>query len=233
MNEQKLSTRLATVASYVPKDAVVADIGSDHAYLPAWLILNQIVTQAVAGEVVQGPYDSARQLVKQLGLTSQIDVRLANGLEAIEAKDNITAITIAGMGGALISDILDRGYTKGILKGTVRLILQPNIGERKLRTWLQAHQYQLIAEELIEEDGKRYEILVAEKAEKIIDYTPQELLFGPFLLQSPSALLKEKWSEEKVQKEIILKQLSKDNPNHHEKIAELTEVIHWIEELIK
>lgn len=233
MNEQNLSTRLATVASYVPQGAVVADIGSDHAYLPAWLILNEVVTQAVAGEVVQGPYDSACQLVSQLGLSEQITVRLANGLEAIEATDHVTAITIAGMGGALISEILDRGVAQGRLTGQERLILQPNIGERKLRTWLQAHQYSLIAEELIEEDGKRYEVLVAEKASEMPHYTPQELLFGPHLLTSGNPLLKEKWADELQQKERILNQLSDENPNHQDKIKELKEVISWIKELIK
>lgn len=233
MNEQKLSKRLATVASYVPKGTIMADIGSDHAYLPAWLILNNVVTKAVAGEVVQGPYDSACQLVTQLGLTDQITVRLANGLDAIHATDKVTAITIAGMGGSLISDILDRGFASGILTGAERLILQPNIGERKLRIWLQEHQYQLLSEELIEEDGKRYEILVAEKVAETPNYTAKELLFGPFLLKENSQLLKDKWLQELEQKASILKQLSPDNPNHSAKINELKEVIGWIEELIK
>lgn len=233
MNEQKLSKRLATVASYVPKGAVMADIGSDHAYLPAWLILNQVVTKAVAGEVVQGPYDSACKLVRQLGLEEQITVRLANGLEAIHPEDGITAITIAGMGGALISDILERGFEKDILTGQERLILQPNIGERKLRLWLQEHNYQLIGEELLEEDGKRYEVLIAEKVAEKISYTPQELLFGPFLLKQKSPLLKDKWAQELVQKELILGNLSEENPNHQAKISELKEVISWIKELIK
>ncbi|QIL46884.1 tRNA (adenine-N(1))-methyltransferase [Vagococcus coleopterorum] len=233
MNEQKLSLRLEKVASYVPQAAVVADIGSDHAYLPAWLILNGVVKQAVAGEVVKGPFESANQLVQQLGLESQITVRLANGLEAIEPTDHVSAITIAGMGGSLISEILDRGFEKGILTGKERLILQPNIGERKLRLWLQAHQYQLVAEELIEEDGKRYEILVAEKATETTNYSPQELLFGPFLLKEKSQLLKDKWAQELVQKELILSRLSEDNPNHQDKINELKESISWIKELIQ
>lgn len=233
MNEHKLSKRLATVASYVPQEAVVADIGSDHAYLPAWLILNQVVSKAVAGEVVQGPFESACQLVSQLGLEDQVTVRLGNGLEAIQPEDKVSAITIAGMGGALISEILERGHTQGRLSGQERLILQPNIGERKLRTWLQEHQYQLIAEELLEEDGKRYEVLVAEKANQPVTYTPQELLFGPFLLKEKHPLLQAKWADELIQKERILKQLSPDNPQHAAKISELTTVIGWIKELIK
>ncbi|HWL13141.1 MAG TPA: class I SAM-dependent methyltransferase, partial [Ureibacillus sp.] len=97
MNAQKLSKRLETVASFVPTGAVVADIGSDHAYLPCYLVHNGIVKKAIAGEVVKGPYDSALKQVKLEGLEEHITVRLADGLKAIEERDKVDTITIAGM----------------------------------------------------------------------------------------------------------------------------------------
>lgn len=231
MNEQKLSKRLAHVASYVKQGARVADIGSDHAYLPAWLYLNGKIEAAVAGEVVQGPFESAKKLVETRGLSDHITVRLANGLEAVEKKDQIDTVTIAGMGGSLISDILDRGVNKGILTGKERLILQPNIGEKRLRQWLVAHNYHLLTEEILEEDGKRYEILVAEQAATSPNYSDQELMFGPFLLKEKSPIFLAKWESELAQKKRILAQLELTNQDHQAKISELEQLIKWIEEL--
>ena len=107
MNAQKLSKRLEMVASFVPTGAIVADIGSDHAYLPCYLVHKGIATRAVAGDVVQGPSDSAVRQVRTEGLSGKITVRLADGLAAVEEADAVTAVTIAGMGGPLIVSILE------------------------------------------------------------------------------------------------------------------------------
>ncbi len=163
MNHLDLSQRLAAVGDFVPESARLADIGSDHAYLPVALILRGKIEYAVAGEVVQGPYESARKQVKKDGLEDRITVRLANGLDAIQPQDGITAVTIAGMGGSLIRDILEAGKLNQRLSGQERLILQPNIGERTLRSWLQENQYKIQSEKILEENKKIYEIIVAEK----------------------------------------------------------------------
>lgn len=108
MNAQKLSKRLEAVASFVPTGAIVADIGSDHAYLPCYLIHKGIVNKAIAGEVVKGPFESAVKQVKLEGLEESITVRLADGLEAIKETDGVNTVTIAGMGGPLIVSILEK-----------------------------------------------------------------------------------------------------------------------------
>ncbi|MDR1567777.1 MAG: class I SAM-dependent methyltransferase, partial [Streptococcaceae bacterium] len=108
MNGEKLSKRLAMVASFVPKGARVADIGSAHAYLPVLLIKSGKISYAVAGEVAKGPFESAQQEVAKHSLDEQISVRLANGLAAISAADQIDTLTIAGMGGQLMTDILSK-----------------------------------------------------------------------------------------------------------------------------
>lgn len=232
MNEQHLSQRLAKVATYVPQNGRLADIGSDHAYLPAWLLLNQKIEFAVAGEVVPGPFSAAEKLVKQLALESVIKVRLGNGLEAIRETDDINAITICGMGGSLIRDILDRGYQQKILTGKERLILQPNVGERPLREWLMAHNYQIIAEELLLEDGKRYEIIVAEKTSEPVTYNEQELQFGPYLLLEKSPIFTEKWQAEFAQKNKILSQMRSAKTTPLTRIEELEGLIAKIKEVL-
>ena len=94
------------VASFVPAGARLLDVGSDHAYLPIALLQEGKIEAAIAGEVVEGPYQSALQNVADNGLEDKIEVRLANGLAAFEPADCISCITIAGMGGRLIADIL-------------------------------------------------------------------------------------------------------------------------------
>ena len=141
--ETRLSKRLRAVAAFVQQGSRLADVGSDHAYLPLFLVEKGIIDYAVAGEVVQGPYQSALTNVAQAGKEKLIQVRLANGLSAIESSDQIDTITIAGMGGRLIADILEAGMDK--LVGVQRLILQPNNREDELRIWLQEQDFQIVA----------------------------------------------------------------------------------------
>ncbi len=163
MDYKHLSKRLHRAGEFVPEGSKLADIGSDHAYLPAYLVMNKKIISAIAGEVVEGPYQSAKNLVAELNLSSVIDVRKGDGLAVVDPKDDVTAVSICGMGGALIRDILDRGVKGNHLTGKETLILQPNIGEPTLRTWLVNHSYHIIQEDIIRENEKTYEIIVAEK----------------------------------------------------------------------
>ncbi|WP_195273098.1 tRNA (adenine(22)-N(1))-methyltransferase [Enterococcus mundtii] len=230
MNHTELSKRLETVGRFVPEAARLADIGSDHAYLPVALMLKGKIDFAVAGEVVKGPFESAKRQVSKNGLSERIEVRLANGLDAIEKQDQINAITIAGMGGSLIRDILESGRQNQRLSGKERLILQPNIGEKTLRTWLKENNYQIIAEEILEENKKIYEIIVAEKKEQPIEYSEKELMFGPHLLAEKNAIFLAKWQRELKQREVILEQLKNaSEQNRHETIQQEVE---WIKEVL-
>lgn len=230
MNHTELSKRLETVGRFVPEAARLADIGSDHAYLPVALMLKGKIDFAVAGEVVKGPFESAKRQVMKNGLSERIEVRLANGLDAIEKHDQISAITIAGMGGSLIRDILEAGRQNQRLSGEERLILQPNIGEKTLRTWLKENNYQIIAEETIEENKKIYEIIVAEKKEQPIDYSEKELMFGPFLLEEKNATFSAKWQRELKQREVILEQLK--NASEQNRYETIQQEVEWIKEVL-
>ncbi len=197
LNTDKLSDRLATVAKYVPEQARMADIGSDHAYLPCYLAKNGRITFAVAGEVAQGPYQSAERNVLSEGLAEMISVRMGDGLEVIKPGE-VDCITIAGMGGALISSILENGKEK--LSTVKRLVLQPNLSAISIRKWLIKNNWELVAEEIIEEDEKIYEVLIAGQGDAAKPYQKNRdwgLLLGPFLVQQKADAFKKKWTAEK------------------------------------
>lgn len=232
MNAQQLSYRLERVASHVPKGAVVADIGSDHAYLPCFLVLNGVVEKAVAGEVVSGPFESAKKQVRQEQLESAITVRLASGLDAVHPEDGVTAVTIAGMGGPLIVSILEQGKEK--LTSVERLILQPNVHAKAIRQWAQLNGWDVLEEEIIEENDKIYEILVLEKSLKPVLLTESQLLMGPKLMQQKSPVFQTKWNRENSQwKKIVLSMESTQQTMEIiEKKNELVKKIQLVEEVL-
>lgn len=233
MNENQLSKRLERAGELVPFGSRLADIGSDHAYLPVALMLQGKIEFAVAGEVVQGPYQSAEKQVRKNGLSEKIIVRLADGLDAVLAEDHINAVSICGMGGTLIRDILEKGRVTGHLNGQEVLILQPNVGEQVLRQWLTAQGYTISAEDILEENQNIYEIICAEKKEAMADYSEEELMFGPLLLQKKGAVFTKKWQREVNQRKNVVEQLKKSKVNQQEKIADLEREIYAIEEVLK
>ena len=221
-----ISKRLELVASFVPQGAVLLDVGSDHAYLPIELVERGQIEAAIAGEVVDGPYQSALKNVEAHGLKEKIQVRLANGLAAFEEEDQVSVITIAGMGGRLIATILEEGLDK--LSGVERLILQPNNREDDLRIWLQDHEFQIVAESILEEAGKFYEILVVEAGEMYL--SASDLRFGPFLSKEISPVFVQKWQKEVAKLEVALDQIPEKNREERQvlahKIQAIKEVLH-------
>ena len=221
-----ISKRLETVASFVPQGAVLLDVGSDHAYLPIELVEKGHIERAIAGEVVEGPYQSAVKNVESHGLSEKIQVRLANGLAAFEENDQVSVITIAGMGGRLITSILEEGFDK--LAHVERLILQPNNREDDLRSWLQDHGFQIIAESILEEAGKFYEILVVEAGQ--MNLSASDTRFGPFLSKELSPVFVQKWQREASKLEFALSQIPEKNHEERQvlvdKIQAIKEVLH-------
>ena len=190
----ELGERLTRVASFVPNGSKVCDVGSDHAYLPVYLIQNNQIPSAIAGEVVEGPFLSAKQTVRDYRMEDRIEVRFGDGLQILSKEDEITAVTICGMGGELISRILEAGYSGGHLNGQERLILQPNVAEHFVREWLMKYSYRITHETVVEDNHRLYEIIVAEPVEERVEYTELELKYGPILLQQPSELSVAKWN---------------------------------------
>lgn len=230
VDEKHLSARLACVASLVPAGARVADIGSDHAYLPAALVLDGKIDFAIAGEVVKGPYENAVREIKDHQLEGQVIPRLADGLAAIEPADKVDTITIAGMGGSLIASILEKDKNK--LTGIKRLVLQPNVGESQLREWLMNNHYQIMTEKIIEEDNHIYEIIVAEPSVVPFRYSKYELDFGPFLLENKGPVFRKKWQEYLQREAHVIDQMQKAQQPPVKKINEINEFLSQVKEAI-
>lgn len=222
----KLSNRLLTIANYVTPNNRVADIGSDHALLPVYLLQTGICPFAVAGELNAGPLLAAKKQASDAGLTNKLDVRQGNGLAVLHPGETDT-VTIAGMGGSLMRDILESGFADGKLQGVTELVLQPNVGEDVVRDWLLNKGWCLSDESILEEDGKIYEVLRAtwrEDAQAVNESLydgaflglPWEtsvlksilIRMGPHLLRSPSAALIKKWQLELQKLQRISDQLS-------------------------
>lgn len=230
LNEHTLSTRLERVAAHVPPGARLADIGSDHAYLPVALMRRGVIAAAVAGEVAATPFHAAERTVRDNGLEQQVSVRLADGLAAVTPADAITAISLCGMGGETIRDILASGTAN--LSGQERLILQPNGGEQPLRQWLMDNGYRILVEELLQENRFYYEIIVAERAEPVV-YSAEALYFGPLLMQARSPVFLAKWQRLLRQKHKTLASFQQARQAVSQaKVQELVQQVQWITALL-
>ncbi|NMO94816.1 tRNA (adenine(22)-N(1))-methyltransferase [Paenibacillus lemnae] len=247
----KLSNRLQSLLNHIPAGSRLADIGSDHALLPTAAVQTGVCVSAVAGEVNSGPHRAAEKQVQEAGLAAVISVRKGDGLDVIHPGE-VDVITIAGMGGGLISSILDRGHTQGKLQGIHRLILQPNVGEDLLRKWLVKHHWVLIEEDILEEDGKIYEVLTAvPEEEEVNGLTNEELYqtyrlnsglevpqawllrFGPWLIRKPVFVFHAKWRSELGKMAKILASLAKSElSSASEKAGELKQEMDTIKEVL-
>ncbi|WP_377888455.1 tRNA (adenine(22)-N(1))-methyltransferase [Alkalihalobacillus sp. R86527] len=211
MNDKLLSDRLKMVASYVPANSSVADIGSDHAYLPCYLMNQQRISYAIAGEVNEGPFQSAVNQVNRSGFSESISVRKGNGLQVVEPGE-VDVITIAGMGGQLIRTILLEGIEK--LNGVSRLILQPNVAAHLLRQRLAELDWELVDERILEEDKKIYEVLVFDVGNGDNPYRSlsereraKAILVGPKLAKEKNEAFIKKWKHELEKRERILRSM--------------------------
>ncbi|MBP2626343.1 MAG: hypothetical protein H6Q68_1054 [Firmicutes bacterium] len=161
----KLSGRLAALAAFVPQGARMADIGTDHAYLPIELVQKNIAISAVAGDVHIGPYQAAKDNIEGLGLHNKISVRFGDGLSVLSPGE-VDTVIIAGMGGSTIIEILNSNPE--ITSTLSRLILQPMVATATVRRWLSTNKWRIIDEALVQDDGRLYEIVVAEQGVGLI-----------------------------------------------------------------
>lgn len=169
----ELTARLQSVADQVPQNAVFADIGTDHAYLPAWLLLNGRIDHAIAADLREGPLSRARETAEQYGVSGNMSFRLCSGLDDIR-EDEADTIAIAGMGGETIAEILQAApWTR---KDKL-LLLQPMTSFPDLRLWLQQNGY-CIEKETISREGKRLYTCLTVRGGAMGPLTPAELWVG-------------------------------------------------------
>ena len=175
MNKRiELSPRLRTVADLVPQGARLADVGTDHAYLPAALLMEGRISSAIASDLREGPLAHARATAEEYGVTGSIDFRLCNGLDGIHPRE-ADAVAIAGMGGETILEILR--YAPWTRQLNVPLILQPMSTMPELRRWLFEHDYRIITEKLSQEGDNLYTTMLVH-AGKMKPMTPAEEWVG-------------------------------------------------------
>jgi len=190
MHENTLPTldaRLASAFDFVRPGAVLADIGTDHAYLPAALILSGRAASAVAADLNPGPLVHAAETVAKYNLADRITLRETDGLHGLD-NAGLTDILIFGMGGELITRIIDEApFTRD---PAIRLILQPMTKHTELRIWLCGHGYTIRGERMAEAAGKIYQTICAEYTGAVTALSPLEAEFGPCALAEGGALLR-------------------------------------------
>ena len=149
----QLSSRLLAAASMVRGGGVLADIGTDHAYLPVFLMQNGIVPRVIASDVGEGPLNNARKTVAAYGLSDRIDLRLSDGLNRFFPEE-VSEIVICGMGGNLIEEILSSA--PWIMNDRMHLVLQPMTHTEDVRRFLCSHGFRIDRETVTEDTGRYY-----------------------------------------------------------------------------
>lgn len=159
----KLTDRLLKIASLVTKGKRVADIGTDHGYIPVYLLNKGYIDFAILADVNKGPLENARGEVRHNNLLEKVDLRLGSGIEVLRVNE-VDEVIIAGMGGILISELLEA--KKEVAHSVDKLILQPMQAQNELRKYLLNNGYEILDEVLVKEDFRVYEIIIAKYTDK-------------------------------------------------------------------
>lgn len=231
-----LSQRLQAVADLVGETGVVADVGTDHGYIPVFLVSSGKAKRAIAMDVNEGPLARAKEHIRQSGLQAQIEARLSDGLAALQPKEAQT-IVIAGMGGALMARILADG--RKVARTAKRLVLQPQSELYFFRRFLLEEGYRIVEEDMVYEDGKFYSMMAVETVSpgmqaNMGEMTDTELAYGPLLLAGNHPVLKQYLLRQREQKQKILENLRKNaRQDASERKMQLTKELAEIEEILE
>lgn len=230
----EISERLKQIAFYIPEESNFADIGSDHAFLSAFVCLKNPHINAIAGEVRRGPYEAAQKTVERFRMENQINVRLGDGLEVISDDDAIDTVVIAGMGGKLIIRILEEA--PAIRNRINRFILQPNTHPEIVRAYCEEVGIPLNHETILKDQGHTYEILMFDRT-KTSAYQPQinfkkQFLFGPVLMKEKSIPFINKWENKYKQTKQIAEMMKQSENIDVDTHNQLHTRLKWMEELL-
>lgn len=180
----KLTPRLQAIADGIKESKVLADVGTDHAYLPIYLMLQGKISKAIATDINKGPIEIAQRRIKQHLLENKIETRQGSGLMVLKPQEADT-IVIAGMGGMLISEILEQ--SKAVAVAAQSIVMQPMLDSGKLRSYLMNNGYEIIDEQLAKEENKIYEILWAKYTGKV-QKTTSLMDIGPIIIEKKHPL---------------------------------------------
>lgn len=226
----RLSRRLETVISFVETGSKIADVGTDHGYVPIALVERGIASRGVAMDVRVGPLERAKEHIGQHGMEQMIETRLSDGVEKLEAGEADTVIA-AGMGGELVIHILEDGKR---LWGDVRhWILSPQSEIEKVRSFLGENGFLIDREDMVEEDGKYYTVMDVIRG-RMGKLEPWELLYGSCLVREKHPVLREFLVKERKSLEGILEGLKgQDGESAKRRAGELRQKILWAERALQ
>ena len=225
----ELSKRLYAVASLVTEGASVADIGTDHGYIPIYLLEHGISEHVIAMDINKGPLERAKAHINESGHAKRIETRLSDGFEAL-SEGEVETVIAAGMGGGLVIKILGDHPWK--TKSIKEFILQPQSEIAKVRKYLYENGFTVVMEDMVEEDGKYYPMMKAVHGISEA-YTETEYRYGKQLLEKRHPILLAYLKKEKEIKSRILEQLSSQNGLHvEERIVQLQTDLKWIDEAL-
>lgn len=156
----KLTERLKTIADVIDNCNIIADIGTDHGYIPIFCVKNNMAKGAIACDVNMGPLKIAQENIKKYNLEKCITTRLSDGLMELK-KGEADVVVIAGMGGLLIRDIIEAGKSK--ITDSTLMLIQPMIAPAELRSFLFENGFNIIDEYVVREENKFYNIFAVKK----------------------------------------------------------------------
>ena len=227
----ELSKRLNWIINVMDKADVIMDVGTDHGYISIELIKRNIANKVIASDINKDPLNKAKLNVSLEGLSSKIDLRLGGGLAPVK-NNEVQGVLIAGMGGNLIRDILEKDIDK--VKNMNYLVLQPAQNPEVLREYLYTGNYEVIDEDVCDDEGKYYELFKVRYKEN--NSTKLEKIFyeiSPALLNKKSEVFKS-YLHEKADKYRKVQSFIKDNTEHAlARKRELDNKIEIIENLLK
>ena len=222
----ELSKRLQAVADLISEGLVVADVGTDHGYIPIYLIQTEKTPKAFAMDVNKGPLLRAKEHIAEQGLEACIETRLSDGVRALQ-KGECECVVVAGMGGALTIKIMEEG--KEIFRSLKEFVLQPQSELHKVRAYLYQNAYSIVEENMVLDDGKFYPMFRVINGQSQ-EYHDIELCYGKLLLEQKDAVLKTFLEKEKAVKKLILSNLEQSFGEHIEtRRKEIQEELEGIE----
>lgn len=237
----ELSDRLRAVADLVTPHLIIADVGTDHGYVPIYLVQNKICPKAIAMDVNQGPLERAEMHIRAYHLESKIQTRLSDGLKELR-QGEADAVILAGMGGGLMIRILES--SKEVVNAMKECILQPQTELYRVREYLLKEGFDFLEEKMILEEGKYYPMMkirppretkeTEERNAQVRLWSKAELTYGKLLIQQKNPVLMEYLQREHSAKKRILMQLhSQATAAAAERISELEQEQQLIEDTIR
>ena len=228
----ELSKRLKRIAEHVDKCESVADIGTDHGYIPIYLVKEGICEKAIASDINKGPIEKAKVNVAFEGVSNKVKCLLGPGLNPLKVGE-VNGVILAGMGGNLTRDILLADMDK--VKKYDFIILQPAQNPEVLREFLYKNDYEIIDEDLIKDEGRFYELFKVkynENSEKLVFEDGLYYEVSPLLREKNHPLFKE-FIEEKINRcETILSFIKEDTEAAKKRKSDLEEKINKLKGML-